>query len=74
MLSAYGNSNSQPTRLGELANWFGVEILNMFNIGSRLTVMKSVVDSANSGLDSKGPYPLDLFTVGRLQLSADSHP
>ena len=54
MLSAYGNS--QPTRLGELADWFGVEILNMFNIGSLLTVMKSVVESADSGLDS-GPYP-----------------
>ena len=29
-----------------------VEISNMFNIGSQPTVMKSLVESANSGLES----------------------
>ena len=29
-----------------------MEILNKFNTGSRLTITKSVVESANSGLES----------------------
>ena len=35
-----------------LADWIDVETLNMFNIGSRSTVIKSVVQSVNSGLES----------------------
>ena len=34
------------------ANWIGVEILNMFDIGSLPTNMKSVLESAHSGLES----------------------
>ena len=32
--------------------WIGVETLNMFNTGSRLTITKSVLESAVSGLES----------------------
>ena len=34
------------------ADWIGVQILNMFNTGSQSTGMKSVVESADSGLES----------------------
>ena len=36
----------------ESDNWIGVEILNMFNTGSRPAITKSVVELANSGLES----------------------
>ena len=34
------------------ADWIGVQISNMFNMGSQPTGMKSVVESAESGLES----------------------
>ena len=36
----------------ESTNWIDAEILNIFNRGSRPTVMKSVVESDDSGLES----------------------
>ena len=45
----------QPTAIVgrlELADWIGVEILNMFTTGSRPTITKTVVESADSGLES----------------------
>ena len=33
------------------ADWIGMEISNMFNTGSWPTIMKSVVNSADSGLE-----------------------
>ena len=36
----------------ETADWISVEILNMFNTGSRPTITKLVVGSADSGIES----------------------
>ena len=36
----------------ESADWVGVEILNMFDMESRPTIVKSVVESADSGIES----------------------
>ena len=33
-------------------DWIFVEILNMLNTGSQLTIVKSVVESADSGIES----------------------
>ena len=45
---------SPPIKIGgrlESADWIGVEILNMFNTGSWPTITKSVVESADSGIE-----------------------
>ena len=36
----------------ESADWVGVEILNIFDMESRPTIVKSVVESADSGIES----------------------
>ena len=46
---------SRPTaivRRLESANWIGVKILNMLDTGSRPTITKSAVESADSELES----------------------
>ena len=46
---------SPQTAIGgrlESADWIGVDILNMCNTGSRPTITKSVVESADSGIES----------------------
>ena len=35
----------------ELADWIGVEIINMFDTGSRPTITKSVLELADSGIE-----------------------
>ena len=47
--------SSPPTAIVgrlELADWVGVEILNMFAMESRPTIVKSVVKSADSRIES----------------------
>ena len=35
----------------ESTEWIGLEILNMFNTGSRMTITKSMVELADSGIE-----------------------
>ena len=56
----------------ESADWVGVEILNMFDMESRLTIVKLVVESADSGIESADstaesaiiPLKIGLWVIG----------